>query len=305
MNCIALYHLGFEDLGAFAAPLEEAGYSIRYQHAGTPLTEAQWRDTDLIVMLGGPIGVNDTALYPWLADEIAGVRLRLQLDKPLLGICLGAQLMAHTLGGEIRARVAGKEIGWAPVEVTAEGPLAHLRGVPVLHWHGDNIHLPPQVSSAASTPGTPCQAFQSGKALGIQFHAEFAPAALEQWLTGHAVELQHAGVDLAQLRHDTQRYGDQLVQAGRALLRAWLDSLAQPAAKAVLYHDGCKVCLDIARRFAGEMPALDIVDLSLQPQLKARAEALGVVALPSLVIGGKVLPVSPHSQLADIGTEGH
>ncbi|WP_373991330.1 hypothetical protein [Duganella sp. BuS-21] len=69
MNCIALYHVGFEDLGTFAAPLEARGYRITYQHAGTPLTEAQWRDTELVVVLGGPIGVNDTALYPWLTGH--------------------------------------------------------------------------------------------------------------------------------------------------------------------------------------------------------------------------------------------
>jgi len=227
MNCIALYHVGFEDLGEFAGPLQAAGYSITYQHAGTPLSETQWRETALIVVLGGPIGVNDTALYPWLADEIAGIKLRLQLERPLLGICLGAQLMAVALGGEVRGREAGKEIGWSPVEVAADaGPLAHLRGVPVLHWHGDNIHVPAAVAVTASTPGTPCQAFQVGRhALGIQFHVEFEPAALEHWMTGHAVELSHAGVDLAQLRADTQRYGAGLTQAGPVLMREWLAGL--------------------------------------------------------------------------------
>ncbi len=224
MNCIALYHVGFEDLGTFAAPLEARGYRISYQHAGVPLTEAQWRETDLIVVLGGPIGVNDIGLYPWLADEIAGIKLRLQLKRPTLGICLGAQLMAVALGGEVGGRAAGKEIGWAPVDVCDHaGPLSHLRGVPVLHWHGDNIRLPEGVPSIAWTTGTPCQAFLVGDhALGIQFHAEFESAALEQWLTGHAVELQYAGVDLHRLREDTQRYGTGLAHACRAMIDAWL-----------------------------------------------------------------------------------
>ncbi|MTV40936.1 glutamine amidotransferase [Duganella radicis] len=224
MNCIALYHVGFEDLGTFAAPLEARGYHIRYQHAGTPLTAAQWCQADLVVVLGGPVGVNDASLYPWLADEIAGIKLRLQLKKPTLGVCLGAQLMAVALGGEVQGRAAGKEIGWSPVEVCEyAGPLAHLRGVPVLHWHGDNIRLPEGIPSIAWTQGTPCQAFLVGDhALGIQFHAEFDPAALEQWLTGHAVELQQAGVDLHRLREDTQRHGAELGLAGRALIDAWL-----------------------------------------------------------------------------------
>lgn len=224
MNCIALYHVGFEDMGTFAAPLEARGYRISYQHAGVPLTEAQWRETDLVVVLGGPIGVNDIGLYPWLAGEIAGIKLRLQLKKPTLGICLGAQLMTVALGGEVGPRSAGKEIGWAPVDVGEHaGPLSHLRGVPVLHWHGDNIRLPEGVPSIAWTTGTPCQAFLVGDhALGMQFHAEFEPAALEQWLTGHAVELHHAGVDLHRLRDDTQRYGAGLARAGRVVIDAWL-----------------------------------------------------------------------------------
>lgn len=128
------------------------------------------------------------------------------------------------MGGEVGAREAGKEIGWSALDVSeAAGPLARLRGVPVLHWHGDNIRLPQEVASIASTEGTPCQAFMVGEhALGMQFHAEFEPTALEQWLTGHAVELHHAGVDLQRLRADTQRYGAGLVDAGRAVIRDWL-----------------------------------------------------------------------------------
>lgn len=143
MHCIALYHLAFENLGTFAAPLEERGFQISYQHASKPLSPAQWAEADLIVVLGGPIGVNDVAVYPWLKDEIEGIKLRLQLQRPILGVCLGAQLMAFALGGAIGAREAGKEIGWSALDLGENaGPLAHLRGVPVLHWHGDNIRLP-------------------------------------------------------------------------------------------------------------------------------------------------------------------
>lgn len=223
MNCIALYHVAFENLGTFAAPLEARGYRIAYQHAAQPLSPAQWRDTELIVVLGGPIGVNDTALYPWLAAEIEGIQLRLQLKRPILGICLGAQLMARALGGQVEARPAGKEIGWSTLDIDVAGPLKHLLGVPLLHWHGDNISLPDGIQAIASTPGTPCQAFTvSNHALGIQFHAEFASHTLEEWLTGHAVELQHAGLDLQRLRDDTSRHAAGLARAGQAMITEWL-----------------------------------------------------------------------------------
>lgn len=224
-KCIALYHVRFEDLGTFAAPLDRAGYQVEYRHAGaSPLTPDEWRETALVVVLGGPLGVGDIAAYPWLAAEIDGLRERLALGRPTLGICLGAQLLAVALGGRIERRAAAMEIGWAPLDVeTSAGPLGALRGIPVLHWHGDNIVPPAGIAALAATPGTPCQAFRAGShALGLQFHAEFAEGALEQWLAGHAVELAHAGVDLAALRRDTARHGGALEAAGRALLRDWL-----------------------------------------------------------------------------------
>ena len=228
MHCIALYHVRFEDLGAFSLPLETAGYEIAYRHAGAaPLTAEEWRDTDLIVILGGPIGVGDVASYPWLAAEIDGIAQRLAARRSTLGICLGAQLMAVALGAQVQPS-GGMEIGWSPLAITADvGPLEHLRGVPVLHWHGDNIVPGAALLPEAHTGATPCQAFRFGShALALQCHVEFDPDMLEEWLTGHAVELRQAGVDLAQLRADTRRHGQQLVQAGQAMLRAWLRELA-------------------------------------------------------------------------------
>lgn len=228
MKCIALYHVRFEDLGGFAQPLATAGYDIAYRHAGAaPLSIEEWRDTDLIVILGGPIGVGDVAAYPWLAAEIDGIAQRLAKRQPTLGICLGAQLMAVALGGQVLAS-GGMEIGWSPLAITADaGPLEHLRGVPVLHWHGDNIVPGAAVLAEAHTAATPCQAFRFGShALGLQCHVEFDPAKLEEWLTGHAVELRQAGVDLTQLRADSRQHGPRLVQAGQALLQDWLRELA-------------------------------------------------------------------------------
>lgn len=233
MDCIAVYHVRFEDLGSFAAPIERAGYRITYRHAGAaPLSEDEWAHADLVAVLGGPLGVGDAAAYPWLAAEVAGLRRRLLLSRPTLGVCLGAQLMAAALGGRIERRVPADglsafEIGWAPLAIAdAAGPLAALQGIPVLHWHGDNIVSPAGIEPLAATPGTPCQAFAVGfHALALQFHAEFAGDALEEWLSGHAVELAHAGVDLHALRGDTRLYGARLGAAAARLMDGWLATL--------------------------------------------------------------------------------
>jgi len=235
MKCIALYHVRFEDLGSFAAPIERAGYAVEYRHAGAaPLSAEDWRDTGLVVVLGGPIGVNDTAGYPWLAGTIDGLRLRLASRRPTLGICLGAQLMAAAIGGRIERRGAASgmpamELGWSPLALALAdggGVLDALRGIPVLHWHGDNIVPPPGVAALAATPGTPCQAFALERhALALQFHPEFQAAALEEWLTGHAVELARAAVDLHALRADTRLHGAALARAGARMLDGWLSGI--------------------------------------------------------------------------------
>lgn len=228
MKCIAVHHVRFEDLGTFAGPLLQGGYEIAYRHAGAaPLTMAEWRDTDLIVILGGPIGAGDAASYPWLASEIDGIAQRLAQRRPTLGICLGAQLMAVASGGQVLPG-GGMEIGWSQLTIAADaGPLEQLCGVPVLHWHGDNIVPGAALLAEAHTPATPCQAFRLGRhALALQCHVEFEPARLEEWLTGHAVELRQAGVDLAQLRADTHQHGARLVHAGQAMLQQWLQELA-------------------------------------------------------------------------------
>ncbi|PQO98532.1 glutamine amidotransferase [Massilia phosphatilytica] len=224
MKCLALYHVRFEDLGVFAEPLERAGYAIDYRHAGAaPLRLDEWSDADLVVVLGGPIGVGDAPAYPWLGAELAGLAHRLALRRPTLGICLGAQLMAVALGGRVERRHA-MEIGWSQLDIGPDaGPLSALRGIPVLHWHGDNIVPPDGVTSLAATDGTPCQAFAVGShALALQCHVEFPAATLEEWLTGHAVELAHAGIDLHALRAATARHGHALARAGNDLLRRWL-----------------------------------------------------------------------------------
>jgi GMP synthase (glutamine-hydrolysing) len=227
--CLALRHLAFEDLGGFAPTLARMGYDITYREAGIePLDLPAWLAPDLVVVLGGPIGAYETDRYPWLEEEVAGLRGRLRAGLPTLGVCLGAQLMAAALGARVFPGPA-KEIGWAPLTLSPAGqqsPLAALAGQAVLHWHGDTFELPAGAERLASTALTPNQAFAIGStALGLQFHAEVDPARIEAWLVGHTGELAQAGIALQDLRAATARHGAAALRAGQALLARWLEGL--------------------------------------------------------------------------------
>jgi len=225
-SAVAIRHVHFEDLGAFAEPIREAGYAIQLVDAGLDdLSEVDPIGADLLVVLGGPIGAYEDDKYPFLADEIDLLERRLAAGRPTLGICLGAQLIARALGGRVYPGPA-KEIGWAPVALTEAGragPLRHLEGGPVLHWHGDTFDLPDGADRLASTQLCVNQAFAWGRnALAFQFHPEAEAASFERWLIGHAVEITGAGLSVAGLRADAARFANAAAQRGRACLADWL-----------------------------------------------------------------------------------
>ncbi|MEC5399688.1 glutamine amidotransferase [Uliginosibacterium sp. H1] len=228
-TALVLRHLAFEDLGLLAPLLTARGYALRYHDLGVDdLAAVEPLADSLMVVLGGPIGAEDDALYPFLTRERAVIRARLDAGRPTLGICLGAQLMASALGAPVRP-MGVKEIGFAPVEITAAGlatPLRHLQGVAVLHWHGDQFGLPEGSPSLAATGVCPHQAFMVGRhGLGLQFHAEADWRRIEQWLIGHTGELGQAGIDIAALRAEAQRCGPLLEPALQALMDDWLGAL--------------------------------------------------------------------------------
>lgn len=232
-HAVAIRHVPFETLGTFEPELEQAGYALTYADvANGELTTLDALAPDLLVVLGGPIGVYETDTYPFLETELALIEKRLRAGLPMLGICLGAQLIASVLGAKV-APTGTKEIGFAPLALTVEGlkgPLKHLADVPVLHWHGDGFELPVGAALLATTPVSN-QAFAIGpNVLGLQFHPEADTAHdLEAWLIGHACELAGAGIDPRTIRADARQHGAALAHAGRAMFAQWLDGLKLPA----------------------------------------------------------------------------
>jgi GMP synthase (glutamine-hydrolysing) len=233
-NAVALAHVPFEDLGSMAGVLAERDYAVQTLDACT--ADLQHLDplaADLLVVLGGPVGVHETELYPFLDGELELIRRRLQSRLPTLGICLGAQLMAAALGAAVYPGKNGKEIGWAPLSAGADAASCPAMvellapGVQVLHWHGDTFDLPAGAAHLAGSARYANQAFAVGQhVLGLQFHPEVQAAALERWYVGHACELAAARIDVPQLRADGVRHAPALQHAARRFWRRWLDTAA-------------------------------------------------------------------------------
>ncbi len=233
---IALRHIHFEDLGTLEPVLIEQGYAIQYVDPSIEsLRHLSDKDADLLIVLGGPIGAYDEKIYPFLGGELELIQRWLLSGKPLLGICLGAQLIARALGANVYP-LGVKEIGFSPLTLTDAGrqsALAAVDGIPVLHWHGDQFDIPDGALHLASTPVGANQAFSFGtQVLGLQFHLEADTSKLERWLVGHANELGQADIDPQALRIEAARIGKQLHAASRLVLENWLSQLTQatPAA---------------------------------------------------------------------------
>lgn len=226
-SVLAIRHVHFEDLGVFAGVFSEAGYQIRYSDAGVDdVSRVDPLSPDIVVILGAPIGANEGDKYLFLVDELRIIDRRIEAKRPILGICLGAQLMARALGARVFSGPA-KEIGWSTLGLTREGrsgPLSPLDRQPVLHWHGDTFTLPAGAVRLASTPSTENQAFAFGTtALAVQFHPEVQAEGFERWLIGHACEIAATqGVSIAQLRADMREHGAASAARGRAFLTQWL-----------------------------------------------------------------------------------
>jgi len=230
-TAVALHHIDFEDVGTFEPVLIERGYQLHYIDPTIErLDNTLIPHADLLIVLGGPVGVYDEPVYPFLENELAIVRQRLDSGKPLLGICLGAQLIARALGANVYP-LGIKEIGFAPLTLTASGKhsvLAALGDTPVLHWHGDQFDIPANAIHLASTSVCPHQAFSIGhNVLGLQCHLEADTRNIEQWLVGHASELMQAKIDPRLLRANAFELGNRLTIAARAVLTAWLDQLEE------------------------------------------------------------------------------
>jgi GMP synthase (glutamine-hydrolysing) len=228
---VALRHVAFEDLGLLAPVMEREGWDVAFCEAAVDdLLHRSIKDAELVIVLGGPIGVYETKDYPFLASEISLIEYRLSRHLPTLGICLGSQLMAKALGGRV-FKGPVKEIGWGSVDLTGEGQSSCLKALQgddavVLHWHGDTFDLPRGATRLASNRPYENQAFAYGRnALALQFHLEAEARQLEEWYVGHAVELAAAQVSIADLRAAAQQHANGVAVRADRVFSSWLRQL--------------------------------------------------------------------------------
>ena len=226
-------HLAFEDLGSFATVLMANDYQINYFEAADfesrpdELLSIDSLSDGLLIILGGPISVNDRAKFTFIDAEITLLKQRITANRPTLGICLGAQLIASALGGDVYSGQA-KEIGWSGLYLTPVGGQSALRYLQaehcsVLHWHGETFDLPDNAELLASTEQYPNQAFRYGKTLALQFHPEVSQHDMEKWFIGHIGEIsQTVGVDVIQLRADTLQFANRLEVQSELFFNSWL-----------------------------------------------------------------------------------
>ena len=191
---LVFQHVPFEGLGQIEPLLSERGARVEWQ---------RWFDepdyclpdpaaVDLLVVMGGPMSIHDEADYPWLSREKAWLRKALAAGIPMLGICLGAQLIADGLGAQV-GRNPEPEIGWFPIELTEAGQVLfgeNQAQLTVLHWHGETFDLPHGAERLASSAACAQQGFRYGdKVVGLQFHLEMLPENVDRLIAYSRDEL--------------------------------------------------------------------------------------------------------------------
>jgi len=223
-------HVAFEGPEAIEPWLLSRGAAVRRValHARERLPGLD--EFDALVVMGGPMGVHDGDGHPWLAQERELIGQAVRAERPVLGVCLGAQQMASALGARV-APGPGREIGWWPVRAEdAGGAVGLADGATVFHWHGDQFDLPPGARPVASSPICPCQGFLWGRrALGLQFHLETTPQGLDALIAHGADDLAGAGTGHVQLpadmKRDARRHCDDLHRVLDAALHFWIGDL--------------------------------------------------------------------------------
>ena len=230
---LVFQHVPYEPLGTLDPLLKEAGFRIRYVNFGRdPESRPSLDGYQALIILGGPMNSDEVDAYPNLTTEIELINDALERGISVLGICLGAQLLAKALGGNV-VRNARREIGWHDVALTEHGATdpvlsAFSKVQRVFQWHEDGISLPPDSVHLAASDASDVQAFRYGEhAYGLQFHLEVNQSLIERWLTvpaNQATLQDEAGrVDPDTIRRQSTEAIDALEALSRDTFSRWIE----------------------------------------------------------------------------------
>lgn len=230
---LVFQHVPYEPLGTLDPLLKEAGFRIRYVNFGRePESRPSLDGYEALVVLGGPMNSDQIDSFPNLHTEVELIREAVSKNKSVLGICLGAQLLAKAIGGSV-ARNETREIGWCDVALTEDGEndpvLSKFSTVQqVFQWHEDGIQLPSAALHLASSDASAVQAFRYGEhAYGFQFHLEVNRSLIERWLTVPAnqptLEAEKGRIDPDAIRGQTVASIDALESLSRDTFSRWID----------------------------------------------------------------------------------
>ena len=223
----ALQHLAAEPLGIIGEALDACRIGAEHVRlfAGDRVPCEMSNAAGLVVM-GGSMGVYEQAQYPFLSHEMKLIEAALKDNKPVLGICLGSQLLASALGAEVR-KGDRKEIGWSPVMLTdaaTADPVFHgvERSFTAYHWHGDVFDLPSGAAALASSAQTQCQAFAyEERAYGLLFHLEATQKIVEDMVRGFKGELDEEQIEGAEIIAQTREHLARQEGIGALVFQRW------------------------------------------------------------------------------------
>jgi GMP synthase (glutamine-hydrolysing) len=230
-SVLVLQHAESESLGTIQDALRSASLEVQYVRTfeGQSIPSSSDAYSALIVM-GGPMGVYETNRYPFLLQERKLIDTFLKAQMPILGVCLGSQLLAASLGADVR-KGEQKEIGWHAIELTEEGKRDPLwRGEPpqfvAYHWHGDNFDLADGAVSLASSQVTPVQAYRYGdKTYGLLFHLEVTASHIRGMLAEFAAEIQVENLSATAIMNEGECHLPSLQRVGASVFRRWAESV--------------------------------------------------------------------------------
>ena len=232
-DVIVLQHVACETIGTVDGSLAERKLPFRYVRSfeGESVPR-EMGDSPALIVMGGPMGVYEENRFPFLREELGLIESALRAGRPILGICLGSQLLAKALGAEVK-KGPRKEIGWHRVRLSGAGRAdAVFGGAPeeftALHWHGDIFDLPKGAALLASSEMTDRQAFRWGRnAYGILFHLEITEPMLREWVSNFAGELAAEKLDGAAILNEAPRRLEAMRPIGADVFGRWADLAVQ------------------------------------------------------------------------------